>query len=468
MNDLILISGSSGVGKTTIAKLICMALPHDSTVLVSGDDLHLWERNHEKWKEYTHLNPVANDLDRGYTDILQLKNNKTIFRKCYRHDTGKFDEGVEIHPKSIIVYEGLHTLYDERIRNISKIKFFVDTDEDLKTKWKIERDTKKRGYSQQQVLDTISRRHKDEKTFIDPQKLHADVIVKFKKENNNIVLHFQTKSKEHIPLINSIQEVYNNHINFLDICKQIASDINLAQHKGGNISVKIKDTLIITSSGIPFKDISIFTGYSVCDRNKIPLYYRSEEQYEKTVTTCKLLESQERPSMEIGFHNKLGHVVIHTHPIYLNCILCSKQSYKLIQQIFKEFSYKYISYVSPGVDLSNAIHSDCGIFFLENHGLIVSHDDMQMALLISKQINDLSKAWLQKTVPTFFEFNETDIFDECPSLFPDAAVLAINKNINSYMYKTLMAAGLTPNPLSDLEKEKLHNMESEKYRKSLV
>ena len=162
---------------------------------------------------------MANDLDRGYTDILQLKNNKTIFRKCYRHDTGKFDEGVEIHPKSIIVYEGLHTLYDERIRNISKIKFFVDTDEDLKTKWKIERDTKKRGYSQQQVLDTISRRHKDEKTFIDPQKLHADVIVKFKKQNNNIVLDFQTKSKEHTDLINSIKEVYNNHIDFLDICK---------------------------------------------------------------------------------------------------------------------------------------------------------------------------------------------------------------------------------------------------------
>ena len=93
---------------------------------------------------------------------------------------------------------------------------------------------------------------------------------------------------------------------------------------------------------------------------------------------------------------------------------------------------------------------------------------MQTALLISKQINELSKIWLQKTVSNFFKFNETDIFDELPSLFPDAAVLTINKNINSYIYKTLMAAGLTPNPLSDLEKEKLHNMEFEKYRKSLV
>lgn len=468
MNDLISISGSSGVGKTTIAKLICMALPHDSTVLISGDDLHLWERNHEKWKQYTHLNPAANDLDRGYTDILDLKHNKTILRKCYKHDTGTFDEGIKIYPKSIIVYEGLHALHDERIRNISTINFFVDTDEDLKTKWKIERDTKKRGYSKQQVLDTITRRREDEKNFIDPQKKYADIIVKFKKENNNIVLDFQTKTQKHDALIKAIKEVYDNHINFLSICKQLADDIDLVQYKGGNISIKIKDTLIITSSGIPFKDISIFSGYSVCDRNKIPLYFRGEDHYEKTITTCKLMESQERPSMEIGFHNKLGHAVIHTHPIYLNCILCSKESKNIIQEIFKQFVYKYISYVSPGADLSNEIHSDCNIFFLENHGLIVSHDDIQVALSISKQINEISKKWLQEKINNFIKFNEINLFCQYPSLFPDAAVLTINKNINSYIHETLFAAGLTPNPLSDMEQQKLKNIEAEKYRKSLV
>ena len=468
MNELILISGSSGVGKTTIAKLICMALPHDSTVLISGDDLHLWERNHEKWKQFTHLDPKANDLDRGYKDILQLKNNKTILRKCYRHDTGNFDENVKIEPKPIIVYEGLHALYDERIKSLSRVKIFVDTDEELKTKWKIERDIKKRGYSKQQVLDAIARRKKDEQTHIDPQKFHADVIIKFKKENNNIVLNFETKTNIHDQLIKQIKDVYNNHIKFLNICKQIAADSELAQHKGGNVSIKFKDTLIITSSGVPFNDISIFNGYSVCDRNKIPLYFRTEEQYETAIASCKLLESQERPSMEIGFHNKLGHAVVHTHPIYLNCILCSKESQELVKKLFSNYNQKYISYISPGFELSNEIEPDCNVYFLANHGLIVSHDNIETALKISKEINELSKAWLKQKICGFFEFNEININNTYPSLFPDAAVLDSNKNINSYIYETILDAGLTPNPLTNSEQEKLKNMKSEKYRKNLV
>ena len=32
------------------------------TQIIHGDDNHKWERGHEKWLEYTHLNPKANNL----------------------------------------------------------------------------------------------------------------------------------------------------------------------------------------------------------------------------------------------------------------------------------------------------------------------------------------------------------------------------------------------------------------------
>ena len=73
---LINISGSSGVGKTTITKIIILILSElDKKVLhLSGDDLHKWERDNENWKKFTHLNPDANNIKVGNTHLKYLLN----------------------------------------------------------------------------------------------------------------------------------------------------------------------------------------------------------------------------------------------------------------------------------------------------------------------------------------------------------------------------------------------------------
>ena len=89
---LINISGRSGVGKTTIAKLLKHVLnTTDKTVLhLSGDDLHRWERHDKNWRTFTHLNPEANDIRSGTNQIKQLVNGNSIIRDIYNHKTGKF------------------------------------------------------------------------------------------------------------------------------------------------------------------------------------------------------------------------------------------------------------------------------------------------------------------------------------------------------------------------------------------
>ncbi len=57
MNTVISISGSSGVGKTTLAKFIQLVLESDRVVYLCGDDLHRWPRGNSKWDLYTHLDP---------------------------------------------------------------------------------------------------------------------------------------------------------------------------------------------------------------------------------------------------------------------------------------------------------------------------------------------------------------------------------------------------------------------------
>ena len=55
---IISVSGSSGVGKTTLTKLIESVIGSNNTVCLSGDDLHRWERNDSIWDTHTHLDPA--------------------------------------------------------------------------------------------------------------------------------------------------------------------------------------------------------------------------------------------------------------------------------------------------------------------------------------------------------------------------------------------------------------------------
>ena len=50
-------------------------------------------------------------------------------------------------------------------------KIYIDTDESLRRHWKILRDTKKRGYSTQKILEQIEARMVDAVKYIYPQKV---------------------------------------------------------------------------------------------------------------------------------------------------------------------------------------------------------------------------------------------------------------------------------------------------------
>ena len=51
--------------------------------------------------------------------------------------------------------------------------------DDLRTNWKIKRDTRKRGYDESAVLAALAAREPDSEAFIRPQRKWADVVVTF-------------------------------------------------------------------------------------------------------------------------------------------------------------------------------------------------------------------------------------------------------------------------------------------------
>ena len=141
------ISGKSGVGKTTVANIFSECIGNGSSIVLSTDDLHKFERDDVSWKNITHFNPEANNLELGDFHISCLKKWKNIYRSSYNHESGKFDPPKNISSKPFIINEGLYAYFTDDAVDLCDLKIYIDTEESLTKHWKIIRDTKYRGKS---------------------------------------------------------------------------------------------------------------------------------------------------------------------------------------------------------------------------------------------------------------------------------------------------------------------------------
>lgn len=178
------IGGDSGAGKTTLISYL-KSMFDDKILELEGDSDHKWERGNEKWQDYTHLDPKANALHKQAEQVILLKNRKSIQRSDYDHSTGKFTSADRIRPKDFIVLAGLHPFYLPKMRKVIDLKIFLDLDERLRTSWKIERDKKHRGYTEEQILESLAKRKKDSEKYIHPQKQFSDVVISLFPSNDN-------------------------------------------------------------------------------------------------------------------------------------------------------------------------------------------------------------------------------------------------------------------------------------------
>jgi ribulose-5-phosphate 4-epimerase/fuculose-1-phosphate aldolase len=250
----------------------------------------------------------------------------------------------------------------------------------------------------------------------------------------------------------------------LSICDFLSTDISLVQGRGGNISIKYNDKFIIKSSGYKMSEITFTDGFTLCSKNNNTLFLNEKdyENYSKNL----IYSSNSKPSMEVGFHNSLNHkIIIHTHPIYLNAILCSKESKKIINYLFNNLDYIYVEYITPGYKLSNFFNYPFTqkIFFLENHGLVICSNRIKDAMNLTKKINIICENWLKDNSNEFIK--ETKIMEN-KHLFPDSVVFNSElKEIDNYILNLIYKSGLTPKFLSYQEVQEIQNLESEQYRK---
>ena len=85
----------------------------------------------------------------------------------------------------VLIIEGLHPFYDDRVAELCDYKIYLDITPEVKLAWKIQRDMKERGHSLENIKASIESRKPDFDKYIDPQKAKADLVIQV------CIVHFQ-------------------------------------------------------------------------------------------------------------------------------------------------------------------------------------------------------------------------------------------------------------------------------------
>jgi phosphoribulokinase len=174
---LIGVAGDSGCGKSTFLRRLADLFGEDFMTVICLDDYHSLDRYQRKETKITALDPRANNFDLMYEQIKALKSGETINKPIYNHETGLIDPPEKVEPNRVVVIEGLHPLYDERVRSLLDFSVYLDISDEVKINWKIQRDMAERGHTYEDVLAAINSRKPDFEAYIDPQKAHANAVI---------------------------------------------------------------------------------------------------------------------------------------------------------------------------------------------------------------------------------------------------------------------------------------------------
>ena len=174
---LIGVAGDSGCGKSTFLRRLIDLFGEEFMTVICLDDYHSLDRKGRKVAGVTALNPKANNFDLMYEQIKALKNGQAIDKPIYNHETGELDPPERIEPNKVVVIEGLHPLYDERVRSLIDFGVYLDISDEVKINWKIQRDMAERGHTYEDILASINARKPDFTAYIEPQRQYADVVI---------------------------------------------------------------------------------------------------------------------------------------------------------------------------------------------------------------------------------------------------------------------------------------------------
>lgn len=176
---MVAIAGDSAAGKTTLSSGLARILGPRRVTTICVDDYHRYDREERRNLPFTALHPDCNYLEIMEQHLQLLATGEPILKPVYDHTTGKLARPELVHPGEFVIAEGLLPLHTKLARACFDIAVYLDPPEEIRRRWKIDRDTGKRGYATREVEAELRRREGESADFIRPQRELADVVVRF-------------------------------------------------------------------------------------------------------------------------------------------------------------------------------------------------------------------------------------------------------------------------------------------------
>jgi len=173
------IIGDSGAGKTTLAAGISRILGADQVRTFCSDDYHSHTRTERTADRVTALNPMCNHMDILEQHLQLLRQGHPILKPVYDHKSGTLKPPVYLTPRPYIIVDGLLGYHTRTMRDCFDVKVYLEPQEDLRIKWKLQRDSTLRGYTPEEVRLELELRETDSLKFIQPQRTFADIVISF-------------------------------------------------------------------------------------------------------------------------------------------------------------------------------------------------------------------------------------------------------------------------------------------------
>ena len=128
------------------------------------------------------------------------KKGEIIEQPIYSYIThSRSDDFIVVHPKEILIIEGILVFTNEALRKLCDIKIFVHTDADERLIRRIKRDINERGRDIEEVINRYEKTLKPmHNRFIEPTMKYADMIVPVGGENKVAIDILTSMIKEKI------------------------------------------------------------------------------------------------------------------------------------------------------------------------------------------------------------------------------------------------------------------------------
>ncbi|MDE6661228.1 MAG: uridine kinase [Anaeroplasmataceae bacterium] len=179
---LIAIAGGTASGKTTVVNEIINHFHSEDVAVICQDNYYkaLDNLSLEERRKINYDHPNSFDLDLLFADLSRLMDGNTICSPVYdfKEHNRKKDETLSISATKVIILEGILALYDSRIRGLSDILIYVESDPDVRFIRRLKRDIHERGRDLDSVimqyLSTVKPMYDE---YVAPTKRFADIII---------------------------------------------------------------------------------------------------------------------------------------------------------------------------------------------------------------------------------------------------------------------------------------------------